>query len=273
MIQFKDRHATVFQSALYQTTSTVMQTDDLILVVDPNWLPQEIQAIRHHLDELQAERQRPVFLLFTHSDYDHVIGYRAFPEAKVIASKALAQNPDKQAVLEQMLTWDDENYVERSYPIEYPQVDFLIEKDGQTLAVGGTKLTFYLAPGHTEDGIFTLVEPAGVWLAGDYLCEVEFPYVYFSCKAYEATLAKVDSILARHEVRLLVPGHGKVATERAEILTRKNEALGYLAELRQRVAEGRDFDVEKLWRRYRFPRSMRKFHEENVALMRNERSD
>ena len=270
MIQFKDRHTTVFQSALFQTTATVVETADLLLVVDPNWLPEEVLAIRRYVDELLAERQRPVFLLFTHSDYDHVIGYRAFPEATVIASRAFVENPDKQAVLEQILTWDDENYVCRSYPIEYPMPNILVKKDRQTLEAGGTKLTFYLAPGHNRDGIFTLVEPVGVWLAGDYLCEVEFPYIYFSSKAYEQTLAKVDGILERHEVRLLVPGHGKVATEREDILARKNEALGYVQELRQCLAEGREFEVEKLWRRYKFPRGMRKFHEENVALMRKE---
>jgi hydroxyacylglutathione hydrolase len=35
MIQFKNEQVTVFQSALYQTTSTVVETNDLILIIDP----------------------------------------------------------------------------------------------------------------------------------------------------------------------------------------------------------------------------------------------
>ena len=39
MLHFKNRSITVFQSALYKTTSAVIETKDLVLVTDPNWLP------------------------------------------------------------------------------------------------------------------------------------------------------------------------------------------------------------------------------------------
>jgi hydroxyacylglutathione hydrolase len=38
MIQFQDETVAVFQSALFHTTSTVVQTEDAILLVDPTWL-------------------------------------------------------------------------------------------------------------------------------------------------------------------------------------------------------------------------------------------
>jgi hydroxyacylglutathione hydrolase len=66
----------VFQSALFQTNTTVVTTDDMVLLVDPNWLPLEIAEIRQFV-ETQSGGKKPIYLLFTHSDYDHIIGYRA----------------------------------------------------------------------------------------------------------------------------------------------------------------------------------------------------
>jgi hydroxyacylglutathione hydrolase len=273
MIQYKNPNVTVFQSALFRTTSTVVQTRDMVLLVDPNWLPGEVEAIRHFVENEAAGR--PVYLLFTHSDYDHIIGYGAFPQAKVIASEAFRQNPEKEKIIEQIRTWDDENYIARPYLIRYPGVDLAVSSDGQSFAVGNTKLTFYLAPGHNADGIFTLVEAdergfGSTWLAGDYLCEVEFPYIYHSSLEYEQTLDKVDFILEKHNPALLVPGHGDVATSHEEILIRKNEALEYIREMRRCIAEGTPFNMEKLWRRYRFRRGMERFHKENIELFKRE---
>ena len=285
MIQLQSGQLVVFRSALFQTTSTLIQTEDLILLADPNWLPEEIEAIKAHLASIKrANDNRPFYLLFTHSDYDHILGYRAFPGAKVIASKAFAENPDKDAVVEQILKWDDEYYITRNYPIEYPAVDVAVHEDGQTLTIGNTQLTFYLSPGHNPDGIFTLLEwpesqcldpkngkpTAGVWLAGDYLCEVEFPYIYHSSRAYEETLSKVEGILKHHRIDLLIPGHGDFATSHEEILKRKKVALSYIHTLRKCLKEGTEFDISKLWRRYQFKRGMEGFHIKNVELIDKE---
>lgn len=272
MIQYKDTHTTVFQSAIFQTNSTVLQTADFLLVVDPALLPEEIKAIQAYVEELQAVQERPVFLLFTHSHYDHLLGYKLFSDATVIASKAFAENPDWQQDVEDMLKWDEENFVVRSYPIEYPEVDLTIEKDGQTLEVGETSVTFYQAPGHNKDGIFAVVEPVGVWLVGDYLSEFEFPLACFSSLAYENTLSKVETILAKHDIHLLVPGHGVVATDRVTILKRRAEGVAYLQELRHCLASGKEFDMEKLWQRYKLRRGMQKFHDENVEVIKKELS-
>ncbi|MCB0522158.1 MAG: MBL fold metallo-hydrolase [Lewinellaceae bacterium] len=274
MIQFKDKQATIFESSLFRTTATVVETPDLVLVVDPNWLPLEVEAIRQFVASVRKEK--PLYLLFTHSDYDHIIGGNAFPEARAIASGAFVENPDHQSIVEQILQFDDDYYIQRDYGIAYPKVDVVVERDGQTLAIGNTLLTFYLAPGHNRDGIFTLLEdktkPAtgAVWLAGDYLCNVEFPYIYYSSVAYENTLEKVGTILAAHKVRLMVPGHGDVATDQEEILHRTQSALDYLRQLRQHVERGDPFDLKKLWEQYHFPRVMKKFHEGNMALLTKE---
>ena len=62
MIQHQSEHVTVFQSALYQTTSTVIQTKEMVLIVDPNWLPGEVEAI-------QEEQGSETMLVFDHSGF------------------------------------------------------------------------------------------------------------------------------------------------------------------------------------------------------------
>jgi len=62
----------IFKSALFQTNSTLFVSDKAILLVDPNWLPEEIKKIQEVIS-LYIEG-RELYLLFTHSDYDHIIG-------------------------------------------------------------------------------------------------------------------------------------------------------------------------------------------------------
>ncbi len=262
----------VFQSALFQTNSTVVTTDDLVLVVDPNWLPLEIAEIRQFVDQQRAGK-KPVYLLFTHSDYDHIIGYHAFSDIaeSVIAAHHFVENTGKSTTLQQIKDFDDEYYIERPYPIEYPSVSHVIAHDGQTLTVGATKLTFFNAVGHNPDGIFTIVN-GQYWIAGDYLCGVEFPYIYHSSLEYEKTLNKTDKILKDFDIQLLISGHGAPTADKVEILSRKKDAHEYIDAVRESIKDNLffDFDAYIAYKNYRFPRIMRRFHEANLNLMRGE---
>ncbi len=268
MIQYQDDNLRIFESALYRTTTTVIQTDDLVLVVDPNWLPEEVYSIREFVETVKKDR--PVFLLFTHSDYDHIIGYKAFENCKTIVSKAFTENPNKAKVLQKIKTFDDEYYIKRKYEIAYPAGGFIVEKDGQRLQIGQTTLTFYLAPGHTADGIFTILEPGGIWISGDYLSNVEFPFIYHSCRAYLETLGKVESILQNHEIKWLIPGHGDATSSVSEMKARAIESKDYIQKLGKSALSNKPFDVEDLWKKYDFPVSLEKAHRENMAVMKKE---
>jgi hydroxyacylglutathione hydrolase len=258
----------LFQSALFQTNAAIIETEDLLLVVDPNWLPAEVENIRQHVENIR--RNRPVFLLFTHSDYDHIIACKAFENVTTIASAAFVQNKDKNKVLKQIRQFDDSYYIRRDYPILYPAIDYVVEKDGQTLQVGNTELIFYLAPGHNPDGIIAYVQPGGYLVAGDYLCEVEFPYIYHSSTEYEATLDKFGLILQEKTISLLIPGHGTTTTDTDEIYQRLSTSRRYITDLRHHVLTGTDFDTAALLKQYRFPVIQRKFHVANIRLLQQE---
>lgn len=270
MIQLKTPAVCVFESALYRTTSTVIQTPDLILVVDPTWLPNEVTEIQHFVAALRGDR--PIYLLFTHSDYDHIIAYRAFLDAIVIASQALIDNPERGSNIQQILKFDDEYYIRRSYPIEYPKVDIIVHQDEQLLKIGNTTFTFYLAPGHNSDGIFTLVEWNNqcIWIAGDYLSNVEFPYIYYSSYEYEQTLAKAEQIINQYFINLLVSGHGDTTMDQSEMRTRIQDSYIYIHALREALQAGKEFPTEQLFQRYGFPGIMQKYHDENVMLFKRE---
>ena len=273
-ILYKTARLCVFQSALFQTNSAVINTDDAVIVVDPNWLPEEITAIKKHVAKCG---KKPLYLLFTHSDYDHIIGFGAFPEAVgVIASRAFIENADREKNLEQIRTFDDDYYITRDYATVYPVVTDVIEHDGQKITIGNTELIFYLAAGHNPDGIFAIIND--VWIAGDYLCAVEFPYIYHSSIEYEKTLAKTDFILHHHKINTLVCGHGEIIKPGNtknnfidEVLKRKTDALDYIHRVRAAVENPKQvFDFEAYIKRFDFPRIMKRFHDKNIELIKRE---
>jgi len=269
MIQFQNESITVFQSALFQTTCTVAVTKDLVIVVDPNWLPHEIEEIKEHVARVKGDRD--VYLLFTHGDFDHIIGYHAFPDAKVIGSKGLQEHPEKAKKLELIQQFYNEYYIEPPYEAGFPEVDYVIHEDGQQLVLGETTLTFYLAQGHTHDGLFTLVEPLGLWVAGDYLSDFELPFIYYSAKAYVETLRKAEQVLLNHKVSVLVPGHGKTTAEQAEIKRRIQLSQDYLGRLIAAVVDKDEERQRALEKEMPFPSNFTKeCHKDNVEIVRKE---
>lgn len=269
MIQYSNDVVTVFQSALFQTTSTVIQLEELILIVDPNWLPGEIEEIQAHVDAVRGDKA--CYLLFTHGDYDHIIGYKAFPDAKTIGSAGLSKHPKKEHKLKLIRDFDATYYVTRSYPVEFPKLDIVIEHDGQQVTIGSTTLTFYLAPGHTEDGLFTVIDTVGVLVAGDYLSDFELPFIYHSALAYEDTIRKAAEIVRDHLIQLLIPGHGQHTASHTEMERRVNMALGHLERMKQAILAGDGQALKELEQEHGFlSETTMECHKDNVRIMRQE---
>lgn len=270
MIVFQSEGLTVFQSALFQTNSTVVAGQGFVLVVDPAWLPQEVEEIAKYVG--QVHDGRPVYLLFTHSDFDHILGGGAFPGAITLAGQKFVDNPEKEQSVQKVHAWDSEYYVNRPYDIRYPEIDIVAARDGQELVIGRTRLTFYGAPGHNPDGVFTVIEPQGILIAGDYLSDIEFPYISQSSAAYEETLGTIGLILAHHAIRVLVPGHGRVATDPQEMQQRRHQSTAYILALRRHLSSEDQAAMDALLEGYAFPEGMKTFHEANKNLMRKEAS-
>ena len=270
LLLWKDEHTTIFRSALYETTSSVVVTDDCVIVVDPNWLPHEIEEIQRYVDGVKEDRA--IYLLFTHSDYDHIIGYRAFPEAIVIASGAFNRKStsEKEKIIEEIKTFDDDYYISRNYDIIYPEVDHIIDGDGTSIKIGQTKLTFFQAQGHNDDGLFMIIEPIGVFFCGDYFSDIEFPFIYFSSYEYEKTILKLDDILSNFDIKLLVTGHGNPTSDTTEMKKRQQDSLEYIVKMREYISSSNNEAIVQFIKDCKFPRNMKKTHQNNTLLMEKE---
>ncbi|MDG5786797.1 MBL fold metallo-hydrolase [Evansella sp. AB-P1] len=270
MIVFKNKHVTVFQSSIVQTNSTVIETEDMILVVDPAWLPSEVEMLRVEVEKLIREADRPVYLLFTHSDFDHVLGYGAFPKAKTIASIGVKEHSAKEEIVKKIKAFDDEIYVKRQYEIEFPQINHVIVEDGQKLTLGATVLTFYRAPGHTADGIFTVIDSLGIFIGGDYLSDQEFPFIE-NRKDYERTLVKAAGIVENHPITLYIPGHGQPTDDTREIIRRQQNDLQYIRKLTELFSVGnKKNELEEHINQYEFIEGIRQEHDKNMEVVKKE---
>ncbi|MDF2651101.1 MAG: hypothetical protein K0Q73_6906 [Paenibacillus sp.] len=198
----------------------------MVLIIDPNWLPNEVDEIRTYVDSVKGDRD--LYLLFTHGNFDHIIGYKAFPGAKTIGSYALSCHPKKEYRISLIQEFDRKR---RNYPVEFPVLDIIISEDAEELRIGDTLLAFYKSPGHTPDGLFTVIEPLSIWIAGDYLSDFELPFIYHSAKKYKETLNIASQILDQHSIELLVPGHGQVTTDTMEMKRRLNLSSDHLERL------------------------------------------
>lgn len=256
MVQYKTSGITVFQSDLYETTSTVIESKEAIIIVDPNWLPKEVLKIRQYVDEVMGDKK--LYVILTHSDFDHMIGVGAFPEAIIIASEKLKFNSNKQKIIDEINTFDNTFYLSRPYPIDYPKVNITVKENETHLQIGDLDCIFYLAPGHTTDGLFFYIKQLDTIIVGDYLSDVEFPFITSSYSDYLETIKLMKKVIQTNKIQLLIPGHGKVTHDIEE---RIEFTLWYL----DKIAEQKDIEA-KLRKKFSYYDGMKDAHKNNLKL-------
>lgn len=271
MILFQNTSLTVYQSVLYQTNSSIITLEKFVIVVDPTWLPSEIQKIKEFITAQHSNKK--LYLFFTHSDYDHILAYNAFPNATTIASKAFVERTDQEQILEQIRKFDDEYYIQRPYPITYPSIDIIIDQYLKSITIENVQLDFYKAAGHTSCGLFLVLPKHGIWIAGDYLSDIEFPFIYDSFEAYNDTMRIAHQISEQYHIKVLIPGHGKPCFIKEEIKQRIYESEAYLKDITELKEKDITTNTEKWTNRYPFPKGLAKSHLENWKLIHQNSSN
>ena len=203
-------------------------------------------------------------------DYDHIIGYRAFKGFKTIASKAFVEKEDKEKVLAEIRKFDDEYYIQRDYAIEYPDIDIVIDTPKKELLIQEDRYEFYYANGHTNDGLLTYNSSNGILVVGDYLSNLEFPFIYDSFFSYRQTLQILQDLLSNKQISMLVTGHGDSTSSLSEMQRRVVTDTHYLKNLEQSIIASTPFDLPTLLSRYSFPKGLEKSHQDNFALVKKE---
>jgi hydroxyacylglutathione hydrolase len=248
----------LFQSSLYQTNSALVITGDSVIAVDANWLPAEVEKIAYAFENYAKARES--YAIYTHSDYDHIIAHGRLNPQKVICSALFLSSARKAKAIGDALDFDEKHYLQRNYTISFPSPDWAINADSTTLHIGNEIIIFYLSPGHTSDGIFTIFAKSGLFFAGDYFSDIEIPIIEDDIEKYRHSILKAREIIKKHDIKILIPGHGSIAKNQGEMLHRVDLALEYLDILTGRSAKSIDLFLSQL----PFSAANLEYHKENL---------
>jgi len=263
-------------SELWNTNSTVItgigREAKATIVVDPGWFPGEIAELQAAVATTPPGRATHV--LFTHGDFDHVVAWEAFPGATLIAHAEAAKR-DAAEVERQVEDLDRRNGTLRLRTYRYPPATAFLSPTPGSLDLGGETALLFAAPGHQPDGLFTVLPDRHVLVAGDYLSDEEFPFIFHSLPHYKSTLHLARELCKRYGIEKEVPGHGQIATTTDEIEYRISTDLDYLDRLETGVKQARadGLGVEEAVKRlsdFEFrgqPITQVKAHTDNVRLL------
>jgi glyoxylase-like metal-dependent hydrolase (beta-lactamase superfamily II) len=248
--------AIVVTSRIWQTNAIALRSGGEVMLIDSPYFPDELEALPALLRQAGFT---PNALFATHADYDHVLARYAFPELTVgVGEPTMVRiRTEPGAVQRELRDEDARNYVVRAGPLTLGNLQSLPVPG--YLELGQVEIELHPADGHTSDGTALLAEFAGLLAPGDYLSNVEIPWLSpgGGLDDYRATLARLAPLVERAET--VVPGHGGPNTREAA-LRLLDEDLEYLdalerGEERPKLPQGRDT-----------PRQ-REIHVENLTLL------
>jgi len=224
-----DNRIQIFQSHWWQLNSILCQENLTTLVWDPGYDQLELEMISKAAGKINSTGH---YLIFTHGDFDHIAGETSFKGYNRIGSAAMDAKRNKAEVLLQIENLDHEFYIKRTIPPAFPVLDQKIFPANPSIhKLGNLEVHFYQAAGHTADGLFTIVPEIGLWVAGDYLSDIEFPFVEDQLDHYFDTLTIAREIIADYKIEVMVPGHGRPSYSSEDILSRINHSEDYLVSL------------------------------------------
>ena len=229
----------VVTSRIWQTNATALRSGGEVLLIDSPYFPDELEALPALLRQVGFE---PNALFATHADYDHVLGPLAFPGLPLgVGDHTMERIRTSPGEAQRELRDEDaRNYVSREKPLALGSLQSLPVPG--YLELGEIELELHVADGHTSDGTALLVRPYGVIVVGDYLSDVEIPWISpgGGLEVYRATLARLAPLVEAAET--VIPGHGLPHT-RDVALRLLDEDLDYLDGLAKgdrRIPKGRD---------------------------------
>jgi glyoxylase-like metal-dependent hydrolase (beta-lactamase superfamily II) len=264
MIKISD-HITVFQSALWQLNSCFCHYLDTDLLWDPAYSDKEIDAI---YSEVYRHHAKARYVIYTHGDYDHIAGDAQFPDFEKVGSGQMALRSGKEQILSQIHAIDHEFYIDRLHTLGYPSLDRVIQPSEPVHELLGNVATIFIeARGHTADGLITVIPELKLMVSGDYLSDIEFPFIEDSLEEYHKTLDRIVNMMDHYNIEFMVPGHGCIAFTASEIHDRIIRSKNYLESL---MTAGDIPDWRKSWGNSPFGLYLDKAHQKNIAYVRSQ---
>lgn len=263
----------VRSSHIQKMMSVIIADEKALYVFDPCYFDSEVAEIREFARRLESPGQER-YLILTHSDWDHIAGVHDFEGYKIIAANSWDEENELR-MIDKVYVFDSEFYVDRPWTGTMPRVP-IDEKatDGDTIA----GLTFFEAKGHTDDGLVSVYGELAI--VGDYLSDVEFPFIFTSSRAYERTLAKFEDMIGRYGVTKVITQHGPAADGPDEIRRRIAVSYDYIRRIRALVEDGirQGLSVERIveaghdfvYEGKPVEIGIRNFHDDNISLIYRE---
>jgi len=194
----------VSTSRKYLTNATILAGDGEAFLVDPGWMPDELEVLASWL----GSHELTVTGGFaTHAHHDHLLWHPGFGDAPRWASARTAE-----------LAQDErEGLLEALGPDFPPELAELMGRvsawDGTSMDAAGFDLELIVHDGHAPGHTALWLPRERVLLAGDMLSDVELPLPFWPDDVL-AYLAALD-LLAPYasQARFVVPGHGHAGTD------------------------------------------------------------
>jgi glyoxylase-like metal-dependent hydrolase (beta-lactamase superfamily II) len=221
-----------YQTPLWQTNCLLALAGGEALLCDPSYTQEEIDGLREEVEEAGPSS---VHVLVTHADYDHVCGLGSFPGATVAAVEGTASRVEDGSAATGLAAAGEEWGI--SWPVAGVRVDRTVEAGEAQL--GAFRVDVVDAASHGREGAGFVLVDQGVLFPGDHLSPITIPLLAGSLDAAIAANEALIEAIARHELRWVVPGHGRTLSpgEAREI----GEAdLAYLRRLRDAAREAVD---------------------------------
>jgi glyoxylase-like metal-dependent hydrolase (beta-lactamase superfamily II) len=236
------RDAVVVTSRLWQTNATALRASGEALLVDSPYFPDELELLPAVLAEGGFELDG---LIATHADFDHLLGRLAFPGLALGVGESTADRlrAEPGAAQRELRDRDAEHYVVRRAPLSLGSLQRL-PVPGKLELGSDVELELHPAEGHTADGTAIFARHSAVLVVGDYLSDVEIPWIQEggSLAEYRRTLARLGPLVEQAET--VVPGHGSVHDRDTALRILEEDSL-YLDALERgeehaALPEGRD---------------------------------
>lgn len=189
----------IFHTGMIETNTYLITDTDTkeMAIVDP-------ASFREDIAEEIEENGSLKLILLTHGHYDHIGGVsdfmNRFPDAKVYIC-------EKDEIC---LTDDNFNLSSKMFNRKFPHFSANLIKEGDTLTLGNTEITFIETPGHTSGSgcfIFDDTIISGDTLFAESCGRTDFPNS--SPKDMLKSLIRLSQIEGEYKV---YPGHGPSST-------------------------------------------------------------
>ncbi|GAA5205956.1 MBL fold metallo-hydrolase [Microbacterium kyungheense] len=192
----------VATSAIMSTTSTLLVGGDEALLIDPSWLPSELEGLADNLDAL---RLTVVGGIATHAHHDHLLWHERFGAAPRWASATTARlaRDERDTLLQQL---------GEGFP--RPLADLMGRVEGVDAVIPPGSVPSGFAPelvvhdGHAPGHTAVWLPAQRVLVAGDMLSDHELPLPFWpdDVESYVAALDRLAPYIAQAAV--VIPGHG-----------------------------------------------------------------